>query len=368
MLPPIVRRMLARVLKSRLVLFLALTGTSFLLSIHSSFALPASPGKVPNGNVFSCNTCHLPDPAPKSENTQMKLDFLNNDPPKTWTTGLANKDSDSDGFTNGEELQDFDGVWAIGQPDPGSTFYVSNPSDRGSVPAPPLVSDIGNFFGSVASGPVAFFVFIDFHALPIDRVEYTIRNSNGETVFTDTATDPTPPFNYLSSQWNTTQVPNGDYTITAEAVEARKKDVVPRSSVFSETFSVHNIWVSFSSGSSLVNESDGTATIDVRLSEPATESITVDYETSDGTASAGSDYADTHGTLEFDIDESSKTISVPILDDNRYEPNETFAVKLFSPSGVTIASPDQTTVTIADDDPAQTQEYTISMPIVVRAN
>src|SRR5215211_2431915 len=148
----VTRSVLARILKSRPAVLLGLIGASFLFSAHSSFALPASPGKVPNGSVFSCNTCHVPDPAPKSENTQMKLDFLTNTPTKTWTTPLANKDSDSDGFTNGEELQDFDGAWVMGQPDPGSAFYVSNPSVPGSVPVAPVVSGVGNFFGEIASG------------------------------------------------------------------------------------------------------------------------------------------------------------------------------------------------------------------------
>src|SRR5262245_32429088 len=61
-LPPM-RSVLAGIARNRLVLLVVLIGASFLFRAHSSFALPASPGKVPNGNVFLCNTCHLPDPA-----------------------------------------------------------------------------------------------------------------------------------------------------------------------------------------------------------------------------------------------------------------------------------------------------------------
>src|SRR6266545_3130696 len=121
---------LARLLRHRLVLLAMMIGLAYLFSVHGASALPPSPGKVPNGNVYSCQTCHLPDPAPKSDNTQMKLDFLAAN--KTWTTELANKDSDGDGFTNGEELQDPEGVWAIGKPDPGDVSLVSNPSDPSS--------------------------------------------------------------------------------------------------------------------------------------------------------------------------------------------------------------------------------------------
>src|SRR5262249_38083966 len=217
----------------------------------------------------------------------------------------------------------------------------------------PVASQVGNFFGSVASGPVSFFVLIDFHALPISHVDYTIRSSGGNVGFADTATDPTPPFNYLSSQWDTTQVSNGSYTITASVVEARKKPgVTPRSSEASQTFTVHNTSVSFSKTTYTANESGGSATLTVQLSEPATEFTTVDYETSNGSAAEGQDYTATDGTLDFDINESSKTISVPILDDNRDEPSETFTVKLFSASAASVGSPDTATVTIADDDPA----------------
>lgn len=348
----VTRSIFARIPHQRPFLLLALFGASFLFSAHSTFALPASPGKVPNGSVFSCNTCHVPDPAPKSQNTQMKIDFLTNTPTKTWTAPLANKDSDSDGFTNGEELQDFDGTWVMGQPDPGSAFYVSNPSVSGSVPVAPVVSGVGNFFGELANGSVSFFVLIDFHALPIDRVEYTIRDHNNTVVFSAVATDPSPPFSYLSGQWDTTQVPNGAYVITAEVVEKRNKPgVTPRRGVASDSFTVSNVQVSFSSSFVSVNESAGLATLMVRLSEPATQFVAVDYETAVGTAGAGSDYTSSHGTIEFDVGESSRTINVPILNDQRDEANETFAVTLFGASGAGLISPAKATVTIVDDDP-----------------
>ena len=48
-----------------------------------------------------------------------------------------------------------------------------------------------------------------------------------------------------------------------------------------------------------VNEADGTATVTVTLSHAVDADVTVDYATADGTALAGSDYTDTHGTLTF---------------------------------------------------------------------
>ena len=87
----------------------------------------------------------------------------------------------------------------------------------------------------------------------------------------------------------------------------------------------------------LVNEGDGTATFTVSLSEASTNSVSVDYNTTDGTAIAGSDYSPASGTLTFAAGEISKTVSVSIIDDVDSEPNETFEVHLSNNLGADIA-------------------------------
>ena len=87
----------------------------------------------------------------------------------------------------------------------------------------------------------------------------------------------------------------------------------------------------------------------VKLSQAATGPVTVHYSTTDGTASAGSDYTALAGTLTFAAGETSKTINVPIIGDTAVEANETFAVTLSGASGATIA--DGSAVgTIVNDD------------------
>ena len=83
-----------------------------------------------------------------------------------------------------------------------------------------------------------------------------------------------------------------------------------------------------------VEEAQG-ATVDftVTLSRAASAAVTVDYATSDGTATAGSDYTATSGTLAFAVDETEKTVSVPVLDDAHDEGAETFTLTLSNPSG-----------------------------------
>jgi CSLREA domain-containing protein len=76
----------------------------------------------------------------------------------------------------------------------------------------------------------------------------------------------------------------------------------------------------------------------------------VNYSTTNGTAMAGSDYTATNGTLTFVPGETSKTFTVPIVDDTLGEPNETLTVTLSSPNNATLGAPDMATLTIVDDD------------------
>lgn len=98
-----------------------------------------------------------------------------------------------------------------------------------------------------------------------------------------------------------------------------------------------------------VAEGSANALIPVYLSVPSTKTIKVDYKTVEGTAVAGSDYEAVSGTLTFPPGQTRGTIGVPMRDDTRLEPNETFFVKLSKARNATIA--DGTgIVTILDDD------------------
>ena len=62
------------------------------------------------------------------------------------------------------------------------------------------------------------------------------------------------------------------------------------------------------------------------------ETFTVSYQTADGTATAGSDYTATSGTLTFSEGETEKTISVPVLDDEIAEGEETMTLQVSPPA------------------------------------
>jgi hypothetical protein len=108
-------------------------------------------------------------------------------------------------------------------------------------------------------------------------------------------------------------------------------------------------------------EGIGDATITVNRTGDTTTSSTIDYTTSDtaganncnvtnGVASSRCDYLTTLGTLHFSAGETSKTISIPIVDDAYAEGAESFNLTLSNPTNATLGSPAATVITIADND------------------
>ena len=90
----------------------------------------------------------------------------------------------------------------------------------------------------------------------------------------------------------------------------------------------------------------------VTLSRAPSGTVTVDFATSDGTATAGSDYTATSGTLAFAAGETAKTVSVPVLDDDHDEGSETLTLTLSNPSGAYLADGTATgTITNTDHMP-----------------
>src|SRR4030095_5333670 len=78
----------------------------------------------------------------------------------------------------------------------------------------------------------------------------------------------------------------------------------------------------FSAGTYTVSEGSAGVTVTVRRSGGTASGVTVDYATSNGTGTAGSDYTTAIGTLSFGAGITSKTFTVPILPDTLDEANE----------------------------------------------
>ncbi|HJU91301.1 MAG TPA: PQQ-dependent sugar dehydrogenase [Pyrinomonadaceae bacterium] len=97
------------------------------------------------------------------------------------------------------------------------------------------------------------------------------------------------------------------------------------------------------------NAGTSTATFNVLLSPASSQTVTVNYNTANNTASAGTDYVPTSGTLTFTPGQQSQPITVTINGDTAPESNETFNVNLSSPDNATLGD-DQGVGTITNDD------------------
>lgn len=81
-------------------------------------------------------------------------------------------------------------------------------------------------------------------------------------------------------------------------------------------------------GDATVRESSGRAAVQVQLSRPCELPVTVEFGTVDGSAVAQRDYIPVGGTLVFAPGVTQLTLYVPILEDGRDEPRESFKVVL----------------------------------------
>jgi hypothetical protein len=95
----------------------------------------------------------------------------------------------------------------------------------------------------------------------------------------------------------------------------------------------------------------GNATFTVSLSATSPQQIQVQFATAPGTASAGSDYTATSGTLTIPPNTASAAISVPIVGDSIDEQNEAFFLNLSNATNAAIGD-NQGQGTITDDDAA----------------
>ena len=87
----------------------------------------------------------------------------------------------------------------------------------------------------------------------------------------------------------------------------------------------------------------------MRLSFEATQDVTVAFRTANGTATAGSDYTATSGTLTIPAGQLIGIANVSLNGDRKREPDETFYMNLTNPSGATIVD-GQGVGTIRNDD------------------
>jgi hypothetical protein len=101
-----------------------------------------------------------------------------------------------------------------------------------------------------------------------------------------------------------------------------------------------------------------TAEFNVTLDTPSGRTVTVIYNTANGTAVAGLDYVDAYGSLVFQPGQTNRTITITVLDDGFAEPGKNFSVVLPS-AGNAIIKRNQGIATILDNDFAPIDHFTL---------
>lgn len=121
----------------------------------------------------------------------------------------------------------------------------------------------------------------------------------------------------------------------------------------------------FNTSTNSVLENSVSRTVTVTRLSGSFGAASVDYATSNGTATAGLDYTAVSGTLNWTNGETTaKTFVIPILDDFIYEGNETFSAAITNAVGASLGFIVSKTVTIIEND-APVETVAPSIQIVV---
>ena len=171
------------------------------------------------------------------------------------------------------------------------------------------------------------------------------------------------PAGDLSQTFDITVVDDGvdepDETIVIVWQKVTSDDVTPTRFTFTGTIVPAPLpALSFALSIVTVDEDAGTVTLTVELDPASTGTVTVDFATRDHFAKEGEDYTATSGTLTFTAGQTSKTITVPITDDDVYEApgltGEIFFINISNPAGATLPDPPTAKVIIDSEEAVPT--------------
>ena len=294
--------------------------------------------------------------------------------------------------TNTSDYTTLSGNVTIADGQPSATIVVTPVNDTlvesNETVILTLAGGTGYMIGSPASGTVTIVSDDAYGALQFSGATYTVNETAGTATITVTRTGGSAGavgVSYATS--NGTATAGSDYTTTSGTLnfadgEVSKTFTIPitndtlvesdetvnltlssptgGATLGSQTTAVLTIVsddvaqpgaLQFSNATYSVNENGGTATITVSRTGGSDGAVGVNYATSNGTATAGSDYTAASGTLNFADGELSKTFTIPITNDTLAESNETVNLTLSSPTGgATLGSPSTATLTIVDND------------------
>jgi len=125
-------------------LYLYISIILFLSSITYMIGRSFRVSQMPYGSKYSCDACHKNGGGSARNPFGLDVESLvtPNGHETFWGPELAALDSDGDGFTNGEELQDPNGLWTEGSANPGDPTLVTHPGSPDDFPT--SVDDLNN--------------------------------------------------------------------------------------------------------------------------------------------------------------------------------------------------------------------------------
>jgi chitinase len=221
--------------------------------------------------------------------------------------------------------------------------YIDDASiDEGNTGTKPLD------FNVRLSGPSTLSVSVPFTFADVSATmgqDYTA--TNGTTTFVPGATTGTVTAQIIG---DTTFENDETFTVTlGVAVNASIGDGIATGTILNDDQPVPGISIAN------VTTPEGNAgphpvDVTVTLTPAPNGSVSVDWATVDGTATAAdNDFTAASGTLQFQAGETSKKISITVNGDLKPELDETFSIHLTNAVGATIAIADAT-VTLTNDD------------------
>src|SRR5262249_22809763 len=99
------------------------------------------------------------------------------------------------------------------------------------------------------------------------------------------------------------------------------------------------------------NNSGGTtATFAITLGPPSPDTVSVHWQTLDGAALANFDYIPGSGTLTFAPGVQKQNLSIHVLSDRVFEPDEAFTVNLVNDPNTSLIGKNKGICTIVNDD------------------
>jgi subtilisin family serine protease/subtilisin-like proprotein convertase family protein len=108
------------------------------------------------------------------------------------------------------------------------------------------------------------------------------------------------------------------------------------------------------------NAGTRTISLPVTLSPASGRTVTIDYMTLPGTATADGDFTPINGTLIFNPGQSTKYVTVTLVGDTIAEPDETFLVNLANSPGAVILDGDATGTIQNDDTSLRVSDVTLT--------